>query len=370
MVMVKPATIDGYVLNNVAHGTIAQKLLATDGNPCVLRPYVGDDGRTNYIDVPVKNKDGTQGWKAQRVQNAAAVLRRDEWDLFDKAVTQNAKPPMKAVNDLRQAGLVYNLPNGWANTTLQWSTISGINPAQMSMSGRIQQRRDQVHYEMDGIPLPIISYGFELDARFLAITRKTGAPLDTTMAELAGEQVGILAEKLLLGVESWGSFAGFSLVGYTSHADRMLKSLTSPATADPMTVVHEVIAMVQQAQDNYHYGPFWLYYSPGYSQYLSRDYASSTYYGTGTATGRTVKERILQIDQITKCEMLSYLPDHTLLLVEPKQRTVRLVIGMEVTTLQWETDGGMGINFLVMAIILPNIRSDNNDKMGLLHGSV
>jgi hypothetical protein len=78
----------------------------------------------------------------------------------------------------------------------------------------------------------------------------------------------------------------------------------------------------------------------------------------------------MQIDQISKCEMLSYLPDSTLLLVEPKQRIVRMVIGMEVTTLQWETDGGMGVNFLVMAILVPNIRSDQNDRMGLVHGSV
>lgn len=365
-----PAVIDGYLLNNVAHGTIAQKLLATDGNACVLRPYLGDDGRTTYIDVPTHNKDGTKGWKSQRVQNSTAVLRKEEWNAYDKAVITNAKPAMKAVNDLRQAGLTYNMPNGWATTTLQWETRSGVNPAQMSMSGRIQGRRDRVQYELEGLPLPIISYGFELDARNLATSRRMGTPLDTTMAEEAGEQVGILAEKLLLGVETWNSFAGYSIAGYTTHGDRLLKSLTNPATGDPVTLVNEVISMVQQAQDAYHYGPFWLYYSPGYSQYLSRDYASTSYYGTGTATGRTIKERIMQIDQISKCEMLSYLPDSTLLLVEPKQRIVRMVIGMEITTLQWETDGGMGVNFLVMGILVPNIRSDQNDRMGLVHGSV
>jgi len=364
------AKIDNFLLNNVAHGTIAQKLLATDGNVCVLRPYLGDDGRTPYIDVPVKNSDGTQGWKAQRVSNATAVLRKEEWNAFDKAVITAAKPVMRAVNDLRAAGLTYNMPNGWASTTLQWETRSGINPAQISMSGRVQGKRDRVHYELEGLPLPIISYGFELDARNLATSRRMGSPLDTTMAEEAGEQVAIMAEKLLIGAETWNTFAGYSIAGYTTHSDRLTKSLTNPASADPMTIVNEVIAMVQQAQDAYHYGPFWLYYSPAWSQYMSRDYASSSYYGTGTATGRTIKERIMQIDQIQRCEMLSYLPDSTLILVEPKQRIVREVIGMDVTTLQWETDGGMGINFLVMAILVPNLRSDQNNRMGLVHGSV
>jgi hypothetical protein len=43
---------------------------------------------------------------------------------------------------------------------------------------------------------------------------------------------------------------------------------------------------------------------------------------------------------------------------------------MEITTLQWETHGGMMQNFKVMAIMVPQIRGDFNGNTGIVHGSV
>jgi uncharacterized linocin/CFP29 family protein len=361
---------DSYIMNNVAHGTVAQKLLATDGQLGTLRPYIGDDNRTTYVDMLVKNKKGGKKLQAIPVKNATATLRKDEWIEYDNAVVDAAKPEMRCVNDLRSAGLTFNVPNGWAKTILQWETISGINPAIISMDGTREGSRDTIVYELEGLPLPIIHYDFELSARHLATSRAGGMPLDTTIAAEAGEEVGKIAEKLLLGEETWQTFSGYSISGYTTHSDRITRSLSDPSTADPVTTVREVIAMVQDAQDAYHYGPFVLYYSPGWSQYLSRDYASSTYYGTGTATGRTIKERILQIDQISDMRMASYLTDTEMILVEMKARQVREIIGMEVSTVQWEEKGGTTVHFKVMAILIPNIRSDQNDRIGLVHGTV
>jgi uncharacterized linocin/CFP29 family protein len=361
---------DDYIMNNVAHGTVAQKLLATDGQMGTLRPYIGDDKRTTYVDMLVRNKKGEQVLKAMPVKNATATLRKDEWQEYDKAVIDAAKPPMRCVQDLRSAGLTYNVPNGWAKTVLIWETLSGINPATISMDATREGDRDTVVYEQEGTPLPIIHYDFELSARHLATSRAGGMPLDTTIAGEAGEEVAKVAEKLLLGEQTWLTFSGYAIQGYTTFADRITRSLSDPASADPVTTVNEVIAMVQDAQDAYHYGPFVLYYSPAWSQYMSRDYASSSYYGTGTATGRTIKERIQQIDQISDVRMASYLNDTEMLLVEMKARNVREIIGMDITTIQWEEKGGTSIHFKVMAILIPNIRSDQNDRIGLVHGTV
>jgi hypothetical protein len=46
-----------------------------------------------------------------------------------------------------------------------------------------------------------------------------------------------------------------------------------------------------------------------------------------------------------------------------------MVIGMDVTTVQWETHGGMRLNFKVMAIMVPQLRSDFNGNAGIVHGS-
>jgi len=49
---------------------------------------------------------------------------------------------------------------------------------------------------------------------------------------------------------------------------------------------------------------------------------------------------------------------------------VRLVDGMDITTVQWSTDGGMLLHFKTMAIIVPQLRSDINDRTGIVYCSV
>jgi hypothetical protein len=45
----------------------------------------------------------------------------------------------------------------------------------------------------------------------------------------------------------------------------------------------------------------------------------------------------------------------------------RAVDGMGITTVQWESQGGMRLNFKVMCIQVPQIRADFYGNCGLLH---
>jgi hypothetical protein len=47
----------------------------------------------------------------------------------------------------------------------------------------------------------------------------------------------------------------------------------------------------------------------------------------------------------------------------------RAINGMDITTVQWETQGGMRVNFKVMAIQVPQIRSDFNGRTGIVHAT-
>jgi hypothetical protein len=49
--------------------------------------------------------------------------------------------------------------------------------------------------------------------------------------------------------------------------------------------------------------------------------------------------------------------------------TIRLVIGMDVTTLEWDDMGGLRKNYKVMNIIIPQLRADYDSNTGILHGS-
>jgi hypothetical protein len=43
---------------------------------------------------------------------------------------------------------------------------------------------------------------------------------------------------------------------------------------------------------------------------------------------------------------------------------------MDVTTVQWDEKGGMKKNFKIMAIIVPQLRADQNSNTGIVHGTV
>jgi hypothetical protein len=75
------------------------------------------------------------------------------------------------------------------------------------------------------------------------------------------------------------------------------------------------------------------------------------------------------IEGIQDVKTLDYLTDYEAILVQMTADVARMVIGMDITTVQWETKGGMQVNFKVMAIIVPQLRADFNANCGIIHGT-
>jgi hypothetical protein len=120
--------------------------------------------------------------------------------------------------------------------------------------------------------------------------------------------------------------------------------------------------MIEQARAKNHFGPFVLYVSPSWDPYLDADYSASK-------GSNTLRQRVEQIRQIDKVETLDFLPTQTVVLVQKTSNVVRGVVGMNITTIQWQSQGGMETNFKVMAILVPQLRCDQNDQTGIVHGS-
>jgi len=119
--------------------------------------------------------------------------------------------------------------------------------------------------------------------------------------------------------------------------------------------------MIQASLDDYHYGPWGVYFSPSWTRYLGEDFK--------TNSDKTVIQRIREIDGLTSVRTLDYMTGYTILLVQMTSDVIREVIGMDMTMVQWETNGGLEVNFKVMAIMVPQIRSDKNDRCGIVYGS-
>jgi len=347
-----------FFMNGSAVGQVAQTLLSNDFDTDVLRPYIGDDGQT-YI---TRNEGGEP--KAVRVANATATLRKDDWKILDEAIVRVAQPRLKFVGDLRSRGLTYSIPNGMGKTVLETETMSDIDDAIISMDGLRQSQGDRPVFELTNLPLPIIHKDFHYSSRQIAASRNGGSPLDTTTAELAARKVAEQVEKLALGRSSTYAYGGGTIYGLSNYTNNLTKTLTTPVAASDVgtTLLAEVLAMREQARAVYHYGPWMIYHAPNWDQYLDDDFKANS--------DITVRERLGKIPDILGVQTVDYLQNYDLALVQMTSDVVREVIGMEMTTVQWESSGGLQQNFKVMTIMVPQFRADQNSNTGIVYGSI
>ena len=347
-----------FIMNGNASGSVGAMLMHNGFDPGALRPYIGDDGRS-YITV---NENGKP--KTVLCQNATATLRKDAWKALDLAIVKTATERLQLVSDIRQAGLTFNVPNGMGTTVFETETMSDISDASITMDGLAATERDRPLFELTNLPLPVTSKPFSYSLRQIEASRRSGSPLDTTTAELAGRKVAEEIEKLTLGNLSTYTYGGGSVYGLRNFPTRETKSMTLPTASSwtGATTVTEILQMRQQSYDEFHFGPFNLYTSPNWDVYLDNDFS--------TAKGdNTLRDRIKKIEKINNVTTLDFLTGFQMILVQMTSDVIRMVVGMEIQTIQWESHGGLKQEFQVMGIIVPQLRADQSSQTGIVHGT-
>ena len=84
---------------------------------------------------------------------------------------------------------------------------------------------------------------------------------------------------------------------------------------------------------------------------------------------KTILERLLQIDSLTAIRSSSKLTGTNVVLVQLTSDVIDLPVGQDITTVEWDTKGGLSMHFKVMAAMAPRIKSDANSRTGLVHYS-
>lgn len=352
-----------YILNGAAFGSAASTLLATNGNLQALRPFIGSDNRA-YMNVPTGefNEDGTQKFDAKLISNSGATLRKNEWQYLDSMVVKAAKPRLKLINAMRGAGMSVNFPNAYNHSVYQYQRQTDISDAVVSMNPRSQGENDRITFDIVNVPLPIIHKELQFDAREMAIRRNAGQPIEVSGLQLASERVAETAEKLALGTYGTYAYGGGTLYGLTNFPSRNTGAFLNPTVSGwtPEMLYNSVITMMKTAVDDYHYGPYDLYYSTGLMPYMMRQFSSQ--YGAGSLVNN-----IRSLPGINSVEMLDYLTGNQLLLVNRSPSTAQILIGMDLTVVQWSENGGLTDKLRVMAMMIPLMKTDSNSNTGIVH---
>jgi len=288
-----------------------------------------------------------------------ATLRYREWIEFDTAVLEVAVKQLVGVADLVSRGLTFSLPNALGHTRLEWERVSDMDDAIVTMSGLSESQNDRVIYDLQGMPIPIIHKDFNINIRALMASRNEGIPLDTTQAKFASRKVSQGIETVLFkGATVLGS--NNPIYGYTTAPYRNTGSLTGDwMTADPQDIVSDTLAMIQALVNDNMYGPYVMYIPTAVAVRFGEDYKSF-----GDAT---ILARLKEIPQIEDIKWSKDLASNEVLLVMMAPEVVDMIDGMQPTTIEWETHGGMIVNFKVMAIMIPRIRNDIINQSGIAH---
>jgi hypothetical protein len=383
----------GFVENYVQQGpdSVGRADLIHRYDPGLMRPYFDSAGRRcvtmnsgkydnegKPIPVKVTVDQLLRRGITSPVLNAT-TLRKEEWLEFDRVVLKAYRLRLRAWADLR-ASNTYSVP-GMTKTILEHETMSDPGEAIVDMDALTPGRTDRPLMQLEGLPLPITHGDFWFSSRELGTSRNTGTPLDTTMAEAVGRRIAESIEQTTIGTVAGITYGGLSthyggygrtskVYGYTNFTSRLTKTnLTTPTGSNPEATVNDVLAMRSQLYAAKMYGPFMIYHSTDWDQFLDNDYARLG----GNNASMTLRDRLRKIEDVQDVRRLDYLTSsanpYTLLMIQMTPDVVRAVNGLELTTVQWESKGGFQLNFKVLCIQVPQLRADYNGNCGILHAT-
>ena len=300
------------------------------------------------------------------------TLRRDEWKRLDEAVIDVAEYRLGGVNDLVSAGLTYDLGNGMGTTVLEWHDVSSALTAELTMDGLPRAQNDRPVWQHNYLPIPILHADYEINTRALTVSRNMGNAIDTTMAERATRSIAESLENMLFTDTSYSfgetdSRSRNTIYSYINFPDRLTETLGTnwdASAATGKTIVDQVISWKQASINNKFYGPWKIYIPTAYETVLDQDYVDTN---PDTRTTGTIRERILNISGITGIMVVDTLPDDNIVMVQLTSDVVRLVRGMPIQNVQWTEEGQFVTKYKVMTIQVPQIRSDQEGKTGLIH---
>lgn len=405
-------------------------------DPGYRRPYIAADGK-KYVTINTFRIDPTR-YTTERGERKplreavlvsdvvnnygifspvfnATALRKEEWLQLDQQVLKATRYRLRAWADLSAASSFGGF-NGMSKMVLEHETMSDPGEAIVDMNGITEGRNDAPLFQLEGLPLPITHSDFWFNARKLAISRNTGTPLDSTMSEAAGRRIAETIEKTTIGNQTGVQYGGASthvggygrtsqVYGYINFPTRATKTdLTTPTGSNPEATVADVLSMLNTLRRKKFYGPFMLYHSTDWDQYMDNDYARLG----GNNANMTLRDRLRAIEGIQDVRRLDMLfgtadvpgtdptmtatlasttgrtvytgpggenltpaagTPYTLILVNMQPETARAVNGMDITTVQWESKGGMQLNFKVMCIQVPQLRADYYGNCGILQAT-
>jgi hypothetical protein len=305
---------------------------------------------------------------------ALAPLPEKAQVLIDRAVVEVGLQRLSlGAYLLAQPGLQFTLNDPLSVTQLEWYTRSRTGAAQRTM--RPDSRTENKLPVMLPYRLPIYLTldGFQLDIRTLKVSQRVGMPLDVTEAGACTRSVNEgIEDALINGATTLDgqalADAGYTAPGILNATNANVQTLTAAAwSTGPVgsTVFTETESMIGKLQTDLKYGPYVMVVPTAVGNALDSDYNA-----TNNAQGLTIRERLMKIPSIKDIIVADMMPATKVALIQMTPDVIQMVVGQAPTVIPWTSLEGFTFFNLVMAIMVPWVKSDASGNSGICIGTL
>jgi len=304
---------------------------------------------------------------------AMRPLPENAQKLIDDSVIKVGLDRLTFTADLMAAGLTFDIGQSfWGTTQIQWDTQSEAGGAKRTMEPRARGENFILDRTPNLIPVYLTWDTFELGIRTLAASQRGGGtPLDTSLIEMATRRVNEAIEDASINGIPTPVF-GSTVYGLLNAPNANTYAYAGGVAWDNAAktgaqIVTDVLAMVQQAVNDKKFGPYNLYIPTAYGVALARNWTDGV-----TTFPITVQQRLEQMTfggRTLQIKVADMLPANRTVLVQMTNDVVDIVVGQEPTVISWDQDGGLGMNWIVLACIIPRVKSTYTLQSGIVVGN-
>lgn len=299
--------------------------------------------------------------------------------LVDKAVVNVGLERLIFAADLLDAGLTFPLSDPLSVTQLEWEAISKAGGAQRTMSPSARGENQLPDRAIHRLPIYVTTDDFSIGIRTLKMSQRVGTPLDMTLVEQATRRVNEAIEDAAInGATTLDGqplvVAGYDAPGLLNAPNANAYSLTADwtganviGTTGPAMLV-DVLAMISALQADRKYGPYNLYVGTKAGNLLESDFKVNT-----TDTIRQRIERIQAGGRGLTIRVADQMPNAAtgkqVAMCQMTSDVVQMVTGQQPTVIPWTSLDGFTLYWLVLAIMVPRMRSDYDGNSGVVVGT-
>jgi hypothetical protein len=299
---------------------------------------------------------------------------------IDNALVEVGLQRLTIAADIMAAGLTYSLTDPLSIAQLEWNTVSKIGAAQRTMSPSARGETQLPVVTPNRLPIYLTTDKFEIDIRTLKTSQRNGTPLDTAVIKQKVRAVNEAIEDATInGATTLDGqqlvVGGYSAPGLLNATNANTQNLTAAAwTTTPVaaTIFSETMAMITKLQNDKKFGPYRMYVGTQIANVLDGDYTTST------SAVTSIRQRLLQIDSLQAIKTADLLSNgngaspsigNKVILMQMTSDVVDMVVGQPPTVIPWTSLDGFTIHNLVMAIMIPRVRSDAEGNSGICIGT-